>query len=148
MKQKGKHETRQVILRLLFFLYCGLMIWLLFGQRMGGNMTAAENINLEPLRTLKNYVRIIRYTENAGLLRHAFINLAGNVVMFIPLGYLLPAIWKSQRKFFLCLITALLWIMIIETVQYITKLGSCDVDDLLLNLPGVILGWLIHRLLR
>ena len=37
-------------------------------------------------------------------------------------------------------------ICVIELVQLVTALGSCDVDDLILNLPGILLGWVIHKL--
>ena len=44
----------------------------------------------------------------------------------------------------------LLWsavlICVIELVQLVTALGSCDVDDLILNLPGILLGWVNHKL--
>lgn len=137
----------QIVLRLLFLAYVVLMLWLLLGQRFDGNMTVPENWNWIPLKTLKMYIRIIMHTGSADLLRHAFINLAGNVVMFIPLGFFLPAIWRKQRNFFLCLLTVALTIAMIEMIQYFTKLGSCDVDDFLLNLPGAMLGYGFQRLL-
>ena len=143
----GNRTGKQIILRLLFVLYGGLMLWLLFGQRASGDMTASQNWNLIPFKTLKLYVQIIVQTENAQLLRHAFINLAGNVVMFIPLGFFLPAIWRRQQKIWLFLVSVILLIVGIEAAQYITNLGSCDVDDFLLNLPGALLGYILQRLI-
>ncbi len=142
-----KRKGNRILLQLLFLTYVALMLWLLFGQRFDGGMTARENWNLIPLKTLKLYAQIILRSANADLVRHAFINLAGNVVMFLPLGFFLPAIWKNQRNFFLCLFTVALIIIVIEAVQYATMLGSCDIDDLLLNLPGSILGYGFQRLL-
>ena len=147
MKVRTKRTLTQVVWRLLFLLYCGMMLWLLFGQRMGGNVTSVENLNLEPLRTLKMYVRIMQHTESAELLRHAFINLAGNVLMFIPFGFFLPVIWRKQNKLFACISTAVLCIVAVETLQYFTNLGSCDIDDLILNLLGVLMGWLLKRII-
>lgn len=142
-----KRKGGRILLQLLFLAYVALMLWLLFGQRLDRGMTARENWNLVPLKTLKLYMQIIAHSANADLLRHAFINLAGNVVMFLPLGFFLPAIWKKQRNFFLCLLTAALIIVVIEAVQYATMLGSCDVDDFLLNLPGAMLGYGFQRLI-
>ncbi len=142
MKRKNRS---QVPARLGFLIYCGLMLWLLFGQRIGENFSGdyigqlAENRNLIPLATIGLYLRLI---QQGRFLQHAFVNLVGNVVMFIPLGYLLPRIWKPMGRFFLFLLTMIGVIVWIELTQYFTLLGSCDVDDLILNLSGAILGYL------
>ena len=136
--------------RLIFLCYSALMLWLLFGQRVGSiayTQHLAQGMNLTPFATLKRYWQLLRSSDGA-LVRHAFINLAGNVVMFIPLGYLLPRAFPQLRKFFKTLFLATLMILLIEAVQYFTRLGSCDVDDLILNIPGVILGFWLYRILR
>ena len=141
----SKHAERtpgQICARILFVVYGCLMLWLLFGQRVGQPVNP-DNVNLIPLATLKLYLRIVRSTKDAQLLRHAFINLAGNVVMFVPLGWFLPVIWKKYRNFFPCVLCLLLVILLVEGIQYLTGLGSCDVDDVILNVVGGILGcWL------
>ena len=146
MSKQGERTPGQIVMRLLFLAYCALMLWLLFGQRMDAG-TAEQNWNLIPFQTLKLYVRLLQSTQNAYLLRHAFINLVGNVVMFIPLGFFLPAIWVTMRKFFVCALCTTLVIVTIEALQYLTSLGSCDIDDLILNLPGAMLGWGLYRLI-
>jgi len=155
--RKAKRSQRtpgQILLRAAFFIYCLLMLWLLFGQRLGtqdyGSYTQqlADNLNLEPLKTIKLYLRLLQRSESAYLVRHAFINLVGNVVMFVPLGYLLCGVFPKQRKFFMFLLCVTALILVVEGVQYITLLGSCDVDDLLLNLAGAILGWCIRKWIR
>ena len=80
------------------------------------------------------------------MVRHAFVNLAGNVIMFVPLGVFLPVIWKRLRSFWWFLLTSASLILLVEVLQYVTGLGSCDIDDLILNLPGTMLGWLCHPL--
>ena len=85
------------------------------------------------------------YRYNA---RHAFINLAGNVVMFLPLGALLPAANGKLRKFFRTFFLGLGLIVAVEVLQLFTLLGSCDVDDLILNLIGVTLGFILWKLRR
>jgi len=136
---------RQIFLRLMFILYCITMAWLLFGQRADGTMTSPDNLNIVPLRTIKLYVNIIAETADAQLLKHAFVNLVGNVVMFIPLGLFLPSIWQKQRKIYCFLLTVFFVIITIELLQYATKLGSCDIDDLLLNFPGCLIGYCFQR---
>ena len=142
MKKKGKFGFGMY---LLFLLYVGLMIWLLFGQRTKGS-TADENLNLVPLKTLKLYADLLQNSSNGYLVRHAFINLVGNVIMFIPLGYLLPGIWKKLQNFIPMLLYSVILISSIEILQYLSGLGSCDIDDLILNVPGIVIGWFVLKI--
>lgn len=145
-------RTRQEpVLRMLFLLYCGLMLWLLFGQRIEGPLgislgNAQENINFVPFATVKLYLRLLQNGASQGLLRHAVINLVGNVVMFVPLGWFLPGVWPKLRAFFKTLFVTAALICMVEAVQFAAGLGSCDVDDLILNLAGVILGYGFWRI--
>lgn len=128
---------------LLFVAYGALMIWLLFGQRTQ-RRSGADNLNVVPFATLKLYLNILKNSTDPYLIRHAFINLAGNVIMFIPLGFFLPYLRKETGNFFSMFVCTVVVIILIESVQYITGLGSCDIDDLILNVPGVMIGWLIR----
>ena len=134
-------------MRLLFLVYVGAMIWLLFGQRLGsGNYD--RSINLTPFATLRLYEKLLRSSNSPYLIRHAFINLVGNVVMFIPLGYYLPYFRKKLRGFFKTFFAAALLVLAIEVIQYVTCLGSCDIDDLILNMAGVAMGYILWRITR
>ena len=123
------------------------MAWLLFGQRMAQPQYAdyalqlQENINLLPLDTVRRYLWVLQNSDQPGLRTHAVINLLGNVAMFVPLGVLLPLLWEKLRRFWVFLLTSFAAIVGIELVQLVTLLGKCDVDDLLLNLMGVTLGF-------
>lgn len=137
--------------RFLFLVYCALMLWLLFIWRMDGTelhisfQGSREGVNLVPLETVKLYLRLLRPGASEGLLRHAVVNLVGNVIMFVPLGWFLPAIWKKMQTFFKTFLLCAALICIVEGVQYITNLGSCDIDDLILNLAGATLGYILWR---
>lgn len=123
-----------------------LMVWLLFGQRMG---QGSEGIlQLKPLNTLKWFWWVLRNSGEPGLRTHAWINLVGNVAMFVPLGFLLPWIWGFFRKFWrhILLMTAI--IIAVELSQYCFRLGTCDVDDLLLNLLGTELGYFLWKMIK
>ena len=67
-------------------------------------------------------------------------------IIRIPFGYLLPRAHRHLRSWWKVLGVGVLSICAIEVVQYLTYLGACDVDDLLLNLAGCTLGWLVWRL--
>ncbi len=79
-----------------------------------------------------------RVTFNAMLL---------NILLFVPLGFILPAIFKLFTKIYFMIPFGLIISLIIETTQYFTGLGVFDVDDLLFNTLGTALGALLFRLL-
>ena len=148
------------LLRAGFLLYGALMLWLLF-DRSGTTgepywQQVADNLNLNPFHTIGNYWDILLQREHylekwdaavyAFQVRHAVINLAGNVVMFVPLGFFLPAVWKKCRGFFRTLFCAAGMIAAVEIAQLFSLRGSCDVDDLILNLVGVAVGYALFRL--
>ena len=138
--------------RILFWLYAAIMLWLLFGQRMGTppvgdyRQLLLENLNLRPFETLSRFWWVLEHSNQRGLMLHAFMNLGGNVVLFIPLGLFLPALWQKLDRFlpFFAYVAAL--IAAVELIQLFTLLGSCDVDDLILNLLGATLGFFLRRL--
>ena len=71
----------------------------------------------------------------------------GNIVMFIPFGFLgwvFPQLKDLKRL----LITFVSAIVIIEALQYFSRLGVFDIDDILLNTLGVYLGWQICRFIE
>ena len=149
---KGKKQSvRPVFFRLLFVLYAALMLWLLFGQRLGTVVyeeKLAENINLRPFATMTLYWWLLEGNASPYYVRHAFVNLAGNVIMFVPLGYFLPGLFEKLRAFWKTVLFSLCLIVTVEIIQYFTMLGTCDIDDLILNMAGVILGYLLWRILR
>lgn len=74
-------------------------------------------------------------------------NLLGNFVLFLPMEIFLPILFKRLSIFKKYIITIILVLLLIEIIQVITRLGSFDIDDLLLNLLGAILGFSIYKLL-
>ena len=138
--------------RVLFGVYCTLMLWLLFGQRFGfwvqGDywQQVCANLNLKPLDTVGRYLWVLQNDKGLASMTHAFVNLAGNVAMFVPLGLFLPGLWQKQRQFWLFLLSVFGVILAVELVQLFTLLGKCDVDDVLLNLLGAVFGFAIYRI--
>ena len=105
--------------------------------------TFRQKINLIPLHTIGEFWDNLR----GGGRSHAFINLAGNVIMFVPLGFFIPGVFHYAKNFLRSMLFAFITIACIEIFQLFTLLGSLDVDDLLLNLVGVALGYSIYRIM-
>lgn len=144
-----RKNTRQPFVRFLFVAYGLVMLWLLFGRPQGWSDTLTykqmlqQNMNLVPLLTIKNYWYVVQHGSDPALLRHCIINLTGNVVLFIPIGYWMVRIWPRFRHFLLFLVTCAGVILLIEALQLFTLLGSFDVDDIILNLVGMTVGYLL-----
>ena len=144
---------RSRILSALFAAYCALMLWLLFdrpGQIEGVPYweQVGMSVNLIPFVTIRRYIRLLTRMPNHRLIPHAIVNLLGNVVMFIPLGLFLPLLFGKLQKFWKTQLAAALIITLVELAQLFTLVGSCDVDDLLLNLLGTAAGYGIYKCVK
>lgn len=93
------------------------------------------NLNLEPFASIRVQLEHLPSSW-------AVKNLAGNILAFVPFGFLLPRAHRHFRHFLVVMLLALAMICAIEVFQYVTLLGSCDVDDVILNLAGVLIGYL------
>lgn len=102
--------------------------------QMGGS-----NLNLVPFRTLFSYGSDL-YIEVF------FINIVGNIIPFIPLGFLIPIVFPTRQSFIKTMITCLGIIVSIEVIQFITYLGSMDIDDVILNQISCVIGYVFYRI--
>ena len=71
----------------------------------------------------------------------------GNIVWFVPFGFLLPAIWQKLKSYHTIPLGFLLS-LIIETSQLIFNKGMFEIDDLVLNTLGTAIGCLIYKIYR
>lgn len=102
------------------------------------------SLNLIPFRTIINYLRY-RQTISADIWIY---NLAGNIAAFAPLGFFLPAAFGKLQSLKSTFITAFFLILSAETAQLVTLRGVFDVDDIILNTIGAIVGYFIYKLAR
>lgn len=101
--------------------------------------------NFVPFKTINTYINALQDgTMNRDI---PIKNLLGNFVLFLPMGIFLPILFKRLSIFKKYIITIILVLLLIEIIQVIIRLGSFDIDDLLLNLLGAILGFSIYKLL-
>lgn len=94
----------------------------------------AVNYNLIPFRSIGTQLEYI--TE-----WWALKNILGNIIPFMPFGFLLSMVYNKVDSLFRCLAAGILFVLFVELFQFLTKLGSFDVDDIILNLLGILLGY-------
>lgn len=91
------------------------------------------NYNLVPFRTLSYYIQYINDS-------FAYTNIFGNIIAFVPLGFLIPITLKKGRTFLKTILICFISIVGIEVFQLITMLGFFDIDDILLDTLGCFIG--------
>lgn len=126
------------IVGLLFGMYLLVLCYFLFLSGYFGRTecSISYRYNLIPFKEISRYIK--RFDSFGFLL--VSMNLAGNILAFVPLGLFLPAFFKDKKKGKKSVILGFVLVMIVELIQGITKVGSCDVDDILLNMLGIFLG--------
>ena len=144
---------RRYVYHALFWTYCIMMAWLLFGRTRfvvedGYWNTLSQHVSLTPFHTIRLFANVLLGDYSDGSRRSAIINLYGNVIMFLPLGFLPPLLWKAFRKWWKMLLWGVGIITCVELCQLFALVGNCDIDDLLLNLVGVFMGYGLCSLLR
>lgn len=135
----GQHKQIRILGKILFAVYILFLLYFLIFSDWYGRSGVMEDYhyNFTPFREIK---RFWRYREQLGL--QAFLNLVGNVLIFIPLGFF-EALASRRRSFVWIVMDGLFLSMLVEVFQLITKVGRFDVDDLILNTAGVVIGYLI-----
>ena len=127
----------------LFLYYLAILsVLLFFGGLFQLDRVWGGSVNLEPFHTIRSYVRFYRNTGSPV----SIMNLLGNVVIMVPLGMLLPVLFRTMRHFCACLPLCALTAVGVEWLQWVTATGAADVDDSILNFLGAALGYLLVRL--
>lgn len=141
------------MLTVCFICYMILLIYFLFFSEEYGRdeVYTTYQYNLKLFHELRRY---LAYKDQIGNL-YFLINVVGNVVAFMPFGFLVPVLYREQRKeathnghyfrsFLFVTVLGFLLSLGVETIQLVSKVGCFDVDDLMLNTSGVVLGYLIY----
>ncbi len=121
----GKWSLRRAAARIFFCLYVYVVIWQAFLSRESGSRTG---VDLALLSTWKASAQSKAYVLE-------------NVLMFIPMGVILPLVWKKGRNPAVCVLTGAVCSALIEGLQYLTSRGHCQTDDLVMNTLGTLIGW-------
>ena len=124
----------------LFVLYMILLVYFLFFAEEYGRVAQTERLyryNLVPFVEIK---RFWMYRAQLGTFA-VFSNIFGNVIGFLPFGFILPIIFRRMNSCFLICISGFLFSLTVEVIQLVTKVGCFDVDDMILNTLGAVLGY-------
>lgn len=138
-KAFSKHTGFNVAVSLLAVLYALIMLNLLFLRDR--YMMDGYAYNFVPFDTIQRYV-VYRDHFNFDTW---FKNLFGNLVLFVPIGMFLPLLNTRFRSSLMLIGATVILIGIIETAQMLLRVGSFDIDDIILNTAGAWIGLLLTR---
>lgn len=126
--------------KICFVLYIIFIIYFLIFSDWYGRTGEMDDYRYN-LVLFKEIKRFWNYRYQVGFFA-MFTNLFGNVVIFVPFGFFMPMASK-YRSFFATLFYSFGLSLCVETFQLVTKVGSFDVDDLLLNTIGGVVGYIV-----
>ncbi|GFI09712.1 MAG: VanZ family protein [Lachnospiraceae bacterium] len=132
--------------RLLLGIYLACLIYFMFFSESYGRTAVNRDYhyNLVLFREIRRFVQYRHVLGTTAVL----INVAGNVAVFVPLGFALPVLFERIHSFGQVLILSFAISLLAETMQLVLRVGCFDVDDLFLNTVGGCIGYLGYRILR
>ncbi len=131
-KNRDTMSGKHIALFLIYFI--GLMYVTLF-TRIGSFYSGVE---VMPFDDVQRAVEI----GDVSLVKHMLLN----VVLFIPFGYLIPSMNPTKlRKWSVAMLGGIIVSTLIEGTQLTVHLGECDVDDIIANTFGSVVGYILVR---
>ncbi|MFR3727915.1 VanZ family protein [Lacrimispora sp.] len=144
IKNATKRQKMGWVIFLIYLIFLAYFLFFsdFFGR--GSHLRQDYAYNLVPLKEIR---RFIVYRKVVGL-ESFLLNIVGNIAGFMPFGFFLPVISRRSRRFFNTVLLSFLFSLTIETIQLVFKVGSFDVDDMILNTAGGILGYILYKIVQ
>ena len=147
--ENKKDAIGKIIVKvIIFFLFVAYLIFLLNALLFDQNRIIAREmmsqnrsqfINLVPFESITKYVNDFQYFN----LGDWMINIFGNIIAFLPIGVAITALSGKTRKFYKSLIIGVFLSFSIEILQLNYNLGVFDIDDIMLNALGYLIGYIL-----
>ena len=128
---RRKREMKEVFPLIAFGMYLAIMLVITFLSRESGSMPGEVDLKLFS-------------TWGINTRNNAFV--IENVLLFIPYGFLGCLAYERLRDFFSCALLGAVTSMAVECLQLVTARGYFQIDDILTNIIGTIVGYLIFML--
>jgi len=132
--------TIKFISIVLFIIYLSFLIYSTFFDSFYGRDVFRRHINIVPFKT------IIKFLTSSSDYDLIVINIVGNVVAFMPMGFFLPIIFTRLKSVLRIFLVSLVATLSIEIFQYVFGVGTSDIDDVILNVFGGIMGYLVLKI--
>ena len=105
--------------------------------------TGFNGFNFKPFKGIMKLMDNMVYSNSFGIEIDFFV---GNFLLFVPLGFLVPLIFKKINSYLNITIVSTCTVLLIELIQIVTFSGAFDIDDVIYNVTGGILGFGLYRI--
>lgn len=95
-------------------------------------------VNFLPFKGIERMLENIVYGDYLGIEKDFLI---GNILLFLPFGFLVPLVFKKCNKYYKEIIASILGVLVVELIQFALVSGSFDIDDFIYNIIGGIIGF-------
>lgn len=134
-------DRSRVIWYFIFIVYLAIVLFVLVDFTKP-NVAYENTINLEVFKEIRRSINMLQ--TGSGRI-WAIRNLFGNIGIFVPFGFIFPFITNRRLTSIKTALAAIVTVSGIEVYQWISKTGIFDVDDFILNWTGVLIGWLLYK---
>lgn len=160
-KNHKTEESRKIMLCtfkvMLAVYFCAVLELTLFDGTFGRNITvfftASREQRIDYIKYRTNFIPfktfmifINGYNRRLLSFSDIFINIIGNLAVFMPFALLLPPVFKKARKAYVFALFCASAIIAIELLQFVFMTGSCDIDDFILNFSGAIIAFYLLKI--
>lgn len=140
-------KTKKNLLLIVLVLYLLVLFKLIFAKMpisyylniMDRPAYNLLSVNVTPLKT------IIDYLGGNPTWQIAAKNILGNILLFAPFGFLIPQLLVKRSSYLRIALLASSFSLLLETAQLLFGLGSWDIDDIILNTMGAIVGFIAYK---
>ena len=144
----ASNKTKKMFMWVCFIAYLLFLSYLLFFSSYFGRTEHGEDEYRYNLTLFQEIGRYVRFGMRTGSWYLFIINVCGNVAVFVPVGMFLPRLIERCKNIFLTMLISLELSLFAEVTQLVSRVGSFDVDDLLLNTLGGVCGYGIYMICK
>jgi len=140
---------QKVVVKIIWWVYIVLLLVVVVIKFRGSFEELVDRITCAPFGTYN----LVPFATTGEFLAHfsegwARYNIYGNIIPFMPFGFFLPLVFQKANSWIRVLGIGFCSILLIELFQFFTRLGTFDVDDIILNMIGIMSGYFIMWLIQ
>lgn len=133
---------REIALNIFFLYFLAMVSFTIF--KNGHLMMNFDNYGYANLIPFKETLKM--FTDDFGSTRRALYNVFGNILLFVPLGFFIPLFYEKYNSLLKVTFYGMLASITIEGIQYLTAMNITDIDDVIFNTLGALVGALCYRI--
>ena len=128
-------EERNKMNKVSYIMILVVYLIMLFNMTIFSRSFYGNTFNLIPFKTISYY---FKYPDDYNIV----INVIGNIIIMMPIQFLIIKIFDF-KEFNKCFLVDIVLVLLVEILQLISHTGIFDVDDIILNLIGMVIMYFL-----